>query len=78
MLTHVEPTNALRQHQHRSEWGGVHHLGNTLSSDPLLPDQQCELATHGGGDGQRVPQKVEHRFGRPRGIRLGHYGWPET
>ena len=39
---------------------------------------RCELATHGGGDGQRVPQKVEHRFGRPRGGGGGGGGGGES
>ena len=60
-LAHIEPSNALRQHQNRGERGGRHHLGDTFSSDPLKAHQQRELALHGCCQGQGVPQKVEHR-----------------
>ncbi len=62
VLAHVEPTNAPRQHQNRSEWGGRHHLSDAFSSNPLKAHQQRELALHGCGEGQGVTQKVEHRL----------------
>ena len=32
-LAHVEPANALRQHQDRSKWGVRHHVSDPFSSD---------------------------------------------
>jgi hypothetical protein len=51
VLAYVEPTDTLRQHHNRSEWGSRHHLGNAFSSDPLKAHQQRELALHGSGKG---------------------------
>ncbi len=63
-LTHIEPSDALRQHENRSERGGRHHVSDTLSSHPLKAHQQRELALHGSGQGQRVAQKLKYRLGR--------------
>ena len=61
-LAHIEPSNALRQHQNRCKRGGRHHLSDPFPSDPLKAHQQSELALHGCRQGQGVPQKVEHRL----------------
>ena len=53
-LTHVEPADAVRQHQDRSERGGRHRLGDALSRDPLKAYQKRELTLHRGGEGQGV------------------------
>jgi hypothetical protein len=58
VLAHVEPADALRQHEDRSKRGGSHHLGDTLSRDSLKAPQQRELALHGGAESQRVAQKL--------------------
>ena len=58
----IEPANAARQNQNRSERRGRHHLSNPFSSDPLKSHQERELALYRGGECQGVPQKFEHRL----------------
>ena len=60
-LTHIEPSDALRQQENRSERGGRHHLGDALSSDPLKSHQERKLALYRCGKGQSVAQKIKHR-----------------
>ena len=60
-LAHIEPANAARQHQNRSERRGRHHLGDALSSDPLKSHQERKLALYRCGKGQSVAQKIKHR-----------------
>ena len=62
VLAHIEPANAVRQHQNRSERRGRHHFSDPFSSDPLKAHQQRELALYRGGEGQGVPEKFEHRL----------------
>jgi hypothetical protein len=60
-LTNIEPSDALRQHENRSERGGRLHLGDALSSDPLKSHQERKLALYRCGKGQSVAQKIKHR-----------------
>ena len=62
LLTHVEPLNALRQHNRRGKWRSRHQASDALSGYPLKAHQQCKLALHRGGECQSVPQKFEHRL----------------
>ena len=60
-FAHIEPSDAARQHQNRSERGCRHHFGDPFSSDPFKAHQERELALHCRGERQSVAQKFEHR-----------------
>ena len=62
LLPHVEPLNALRQHNRRGKWRSRHQASDALSGYPLKAHQQRQLALHRGGECEGVPQKFEHRL----------------
>jgi hypothetical protein len=80
VLAHIEPADAARQHQQCPERGSRHHFRDALSSNPLQPHQQRELALHGGSQRQRMAQELQHRLRRSwlsslaRSLAIGRVG----
>ena len=81
-FAHVEPADAVRQHDDRGERAGRHGFRHTLSRDPLQPHQQRQLpaapkrsaSSHGAGNSAspsatsiaRHGNRCRHRAGSSR------------